>query len=612
MAKNQLSKVIQRLRQVVVQSGAGMTDSRLLDLYVRQKDDAALAGLIRRHGPMVWGVCHRILRNHHDAEDAFQATFLVLVRKVATIRQKELVANWLYGVARQTAIRAKVATFKRVMRERQVTEMPEREAVQPKFQDDLELLLDQELNRLPQKYRVLIILRDLEGRTHKEVAQQLGRPEGTVAGQLARARAMLAKRLSRRGLVVSGSTLGAALSAQVGSASTPAMVVSSTIQAATLFATGQAAAPNMISAKVVALTEGVIKAMLLTKLKIASGAVLVAVVLAGIGASMASPFMAVTEEQRGGGQGKAKGEAKEKAKDGEDRKVTIPSLEVMGVVVAAWEQAGAEFGWLRVDDSTGTGTGRPFVPAKPNPAVPPQGDLPSGAEDTARGYYAAVHFRVFPGEKLRTLPMREQCHRIWVEDPNLTDDDLVELAQLKHLQWLVIRGSKLTDAGLKHLAGLQGIQRLNVSYDKSITGAGIKEFANLANLQSLNLAGTGVTDQGLKEVARLKKLQHLNVQRTAVTDSGLKELVGLKNLSTLYVGTNQVTDKGLVALAELTALRWLSLDGTGISDTGLKQLAGLKNLRFLDLRRAKVTEAGVKELRASLPECKMSVSFETP
>ena len=459
MSKNQPYKVIQLLRRIVVQSGA-WTDSRMLDLYVRQKDDAALAALIGRHGPMVWGVCHRILRNHHDVEDAFQATFLVLVRKAATIRQKELVANWLYGVARQTAIRAKVAAFKRAMRERQVTEMPERESVQPKFQDDLERLLDQELNRLPQKYRVLIILRDLEGKTYKEVAQQIGRPEGTVAGQLARARAMLAKRLSRRGLVVSGSTLGAALSAQVGSASTPAMVVSSTIQAATLFAAGQAAAPNMISAKVVALTEGVIKAMLLTKLKIASGAVLVAVAIASIGASVASPFMEGTEEQRGGGQGKAKDEAKEKENSGEDRKVTIASLEMMGVVAAAWEQAGAEFGWLRVEDSTGTGTGMPFVPAKPNPAMPPQRDLPSGGEDTARGYYAAVHFTIFPAKKLRTLPTREQCHRLWIEDSTLTDDDLLELTQLNHLQWLVIRGSKLTDSGLKHLAGLQEIQRL--------------------------------------------------------------------------------------------------------------------------------------------------------
>ncbi len=605
MSKNQPDKAIQLLRRIVVQSGA-RTDSRMLDLYVRQKDDAALAALIVRHGPMVWGVCHRILRNHHDAEDAFQATFLVLVRKAATIRQKELVANWLYGVARQTAIRAKVAAFKRAMRERQVTQMLERESVQPKFQVDLELLLDQELNRLPQKYRVLIILRDLEGRTHKELAQQLGRPEGTVAGQLARARAMLAKRLSRRGLVVSGSTLGATLSAQVGPASTPAKVVSSTIQAATLFAAGQAAAPNMISAKVVALTEGVIKAMLLTKLKIASGAVLVAVAIASIGASVASPSMGQTEEQRGG-QGKAKEEAKEKESIGEDRKATMPSLEVIGVVAAAWEQAGAEFGWLRVEDSTGTGTGTPFVPAKPNLAMPPQGDLPSGGEDTARGYYAAVHFTIFPAKKLRTLPMREQCHRLWIEDPNLTDDDLLELSQLKHLQWLVIRGSKLTDSGLKHLVGLQEIQRLNVTYDKGITGAGMKELANLANLQSLNLAGTGVTDQGLKELARLKKLQHLNIQRTEVTDSGLRELVGLKNLSTLYVGNTQVTDKGLVALAELTTLRWLSLDSTEVSDTGLKQLAGLKNLRFLDLRKTKVTEAGVKELQASLTECKISL-----
>jgi len=331
MAKNQLSKVIQRLRRVVVQSGGGLTDGRLLDSFVRQKDDAALAALVKRHGPMVWGVCQRILRNHHDAEDAFQATFLVLVRKAATIQRKELVANWLYGVARQTARRARSAAFKQGVRERQVTEMPEREALQSKLQDDLEPLLDQELSRLPQKYRVLIILCDLEGKTRKEVAQQLGRPEGTVAGQLARARAMLAKRLSRRGLAVSASTLGAALSAQAGSASAPAIVISSTIQAATLFAAGQTTAQNMTSAKVIALTDGVLKAMLLTKLKIVTALVFMAVALGGLGVSVGSPYLAITEEQAGQDQGKEKAKPQairtEQPKGKADTKIAMTSAE---------------------------------------------------------------------------------------------------------------------------------------------------------------------------------------------------------------------------------------------------------------------------------------------
>ena len=153
------------------------------------KDEAAFEALVRRHGPMVLGVCRRVLRNHHDAEDAFQATFLVLVRKAASIVPREMVANWLYGVAYRTALKARSMIARQRVRERQVTEMPEPEAAEPDdCWRDLQPLLDQELSRLPDKYRVPIVLCDLEGKTGKEAARQLGWPEGTVASRLARGR----------------------------------------------------------------------------------------------------------------------------------------------------------------------------------------------------------------------------------------------------------------------------------------------------------------------------------------------------------------------------------------------------------------------------------------
>src|SRR5436305_5459780 len=148
---------------------------------------------------MVWGVSRRVLRNHHDAEDAFQATFLVLVRRAASIASKELVANWLYGVAHQTALKARAMVAKRRGRERQVEVMPEPVIAEQEPWPDLQPVLDEELSRLPDKYRTVVILCDLEGVTRKEAARQLGCPEGTVAGRLARARAMLAKRLARGG-----------------------------------------------------------------------------------------------------------------------------------------------------------------------------------------------------------------------------------------------------------------------------------------------------------------------------------------------------------------------------------------------------------------------------
>ena len=183
----------------LLRDGAGLTDRQLLKDYISRRDDAAVAALVQRHGPMVWGVCRRVLHNHHDAEDAFQATFLVLVRRAASIASPELLANWLYGVALQTAMKARATAAKRKGRERQVADMPEPAAVEQKLWNDLRPLLDQELSRLPDRYRVVIVLCDLEGHTRKEAARQLGLPEGTVGSRLARARVLLEKRLGQRG-----------------------------------------------------------------------------------------------------------------------------------------------------------------------------------------------------------------------------------------------------------------------------------------------------------------------------------------------------------------------------------------------------------------------------
>jgi RNA polymerase sigma factor (sigma-70 family) len=258
MATSQMSGVIQRLRRtMLLRDGAGLTDGQLLADYISHRDEAALAALVRRHGPMVWGVCRRVLRNYHDAEDAFQATFLVFVRKAASLASRELLANWLYGVAHQTALKARATAAKRKERERQVAEMPEPTMTEQNLWRDLQPLLDEELSRLPDKYRSVIVLCDLEGKTRKEAARQLGCPEGTVGGWLARARVILAKRLAQRGVALSGGAVAAVLSQKAASAGVPLSVVSSTIKAATLFAAGQAAA-GVISVKVAALTEGVV------------------------------------------------------------------------------------------------------------------------------------------------------------------------------------------------------------------------------------------------------------------------------------------------------------------------------------------------------------------
>jgi RNA polymerase sigma factor (sigma-70 family) len=286
MATSQMSEILQHLRRgVLPQDGAGLTDGQLLEDYLGRREEAALAVLVRRHGPMVWGVCLRILRHPHDAEDAFQATFLVLVRKAASLVSRELVANWLYGVAHQTALKARATAAKRKERERQVTEMPEPLAEHQDLWHDLQPLLDRELSRLPDKYRIPVVLCDLEGKTRKAAAEQLGCPEGTVAGRLARARALLAKRLARHGLPVSGAALAAVLAQNTASASVPLSVAASAIKAAGIFAAGPVAAEGFLSVKAVALAEGVLKTMLLAKLKFAM-AVLVVLAILGTGTTV--------------------------------------------------------------------------------------------------------------------------------------------------------------------------------------------------------------------------------------------------------------------------------------------------------------------------------------
>jgi RNA polymerase sigma factor (sigma-70 family) len=276
LATDQLNRAIQHLRQVVLpQDGAGRTDGQLLESFVSEKDEAAFAALVHRHGSMVLGVCRRVLRNHHDAEDAFQATFLVLARKAWCVRPTERVANWLHGVAYRTALKARAIRAKRQVRETQVREMSEPELAPQDHWRDLQCLLDEELGGLPEIYRLPILLCDLEGKSIKEAARQLGWPQGTVAGRLARGRRRLAKRLTRRGLVLSAASLAALPSENVASAAVPTSLVSSTIQAASLFTAGKAAATGAISAKVVALTEGVLKTMLLTKLKLVTVLLLV-------------------------------------------------------------------------------------------------------------------------------------------------------------------------------------------------------------------------------------------------------------------------------------------------------------------------------------------------
>jgi RNA polymerase sigma factor (sigma-70 family) len=252
--------------------GDGPSDAQLLQSFLARRDEEAFEALLRRHGPLVLGVCRRVLRNAHDAEDAFQATFLVLARNAGSIRSKQVVASWLYGVAYRTAMKARAMNSKRREKERRAGEMPHSAPSDESTQEELLAQLDYELSRLPEKYRVPIILCELEGKSRKEVARLLGVPEGTLSWRLAQAKKLLARRLSLYGTVA----VAALLTEGVASACLPASLRASTVKAVLRAGT--------IPAQVLALTEGVMKAMLLTKLKVTAGFGML-MLLAGAGAT---------------------------------------------------------------------------------------------------------------------------------------------------------------------------------------------------------------------------------------------------------------------------------------------------------------------------------------
>jgi RNA polymerase sigma factor (sigma-70 family) len=265
-----IRKVLDHLRL----ADGGLSDGQLLGRFLDSREEAAFAALVRRHGPMVLGVCRRLLGNVHDAEDAFQATFLLLARKAASVVQREAVGSWLYSVAYRTAVEARAAANRRRGRERQVVDMPHPE-VAPAEAQDWRPLLDRELNQLPEKYRDPLVLCDLQGNSRKQAARALGLLEGTLASRLATARRMLARRLARYGISLSGGALAVAVG-QGASAAVSAALVSVTVEAAVVVAAGHAVA---VATPAAILMNEVLKAMLVKKLKFVVSGLMVAVML---------------------------------------------------------------------------------------------------------------------------------------------------------------------------------------------------------------------------------------------------------------------------------------------------------------------------------------------
>jgi RNA polymerase sigma factor (sigma-70 family) len=263
--------------------GESLPDAPLLERFVATHDPFAFAELVRRHGPMVLRTCQRVLRHHHDAEDAFQATFILLARKAGKIGQGNLLGGWLYRVACRVALDARAMTGKRRAVERQFDDARIADSFQAaesaSAAGDVRQVLDEELGRLPEKYRLPVVLCYLEGKTNDEAARALGLPVGTLKFRLSRARDRLQDRLQRRGLALSAGAFAAVLAQETVMAALPAALVGNLVQAAKLAADGQAIAEGLISSQALLWAEA---ARVPTKIKLK---LLLAVVLAALLAS---------------------------------------------------------------------------------------------------------------------------------------------------------------------------------------------------------------------------------------------------------------------------------------------------------------------------------------
>ncbi len=268
----------------------GLTEKQLLERFTTARDELAFEALVERHGPMVLGVCRRFLRDPNDIDDAFQATFLVLVRKAASLNRKELLGNWLFGVAHRVALRSRASSWRKKAATSLEIDLaglagdgrtdPRSSALESASKAEEAPLIQEEVFRLPVKYRMPVVLCYLEGRSHEQAASELGWPVGTVKGRLSRARDLLRSRLSRRGVTVSATALAATLAAGEVEAVVPPPLSGVTLRAALAITRGTGFVPassSTISLSVWSLSEGVINAMLMSQVR----SILIAIAVAG-------------------------------------------------------------------------------------------------------------------------------------------------------------------------------------------------------------------------------------------------------------------------------------------------------------------------------------------
>jgi RNA polymerase sigma factor (sigma-70 family) len=295
MATAQLGTLLGQVQQLAAERcAAHWTDRQLLEEFAARRSEAAFAALVARHGPMVLRVCRRVLRHEQDAEDAFQATFLVLATRPTAIRQREVLAGWLHGVAYRTAMKAKRSAARRRNHEARLRTLVPASAPGPRW-DDVQAALDEEIQALPGPSRAAFVLCVVGGKSLLEAAAELGIKEGTLSSRLTRARQRLRRQLARRGIRLAALLAALAVAERSGKGAVPASLARSAVRFGLLVAAGEPAA-KVIPTHVAALAAGVTRAMVVTKTKIATAVLIVLSLLVAAGGVLAYQALAAGEE----------------------------------------------------------------------------------------------------------------------------------------------------------------------------------------------------------------------------------------------------------------------------------------------------------------------------
>jgi RNA polymerase sigma factor (sigma-70 family) len=353
MIRHSLSDVVQQISKfALAQSSRSLSDGELLARFVAANDESAFVVLVERHGAMVLGVCRRALGHAQDAEDACQATFLVLARKASSVRNHTALSSWLHRVAWSVSANLRRKRLRRSRHERAVLPATPVDSTAELSRREAQAALDEEIQRLPERYRAALVLCCLDEQTHDEAARRLGITQGALRGRLARGRRLLRHRLTRRGVSLSAA-LTAALKQDVARAALSSSLVLASARAAVLLATGQPLGAGVVPARALTLAQEVSKGMFLSKLKLGLSAVLcTGLLLLAIGAAWNAepppgklPPTQAQDKEKETVPASAKRGTADTGREAEPSPVELGDLKKYFKVIGTWKETGADQQW---------------------------------------------------------------------------------------------------------------------------------------------------------------------------------------------------------------------------------------------------------------------------